>query len=175
MTTQTPTEPAPLSSRGWLIFGAVLLGLAAAVFLIRRSTTDAPFAGRVVEVSEGDTLTVLRAGQPLRIRLEGVDAPELSQAFGPQAKEFLTALASGREAQVSPKGREAGGIVASVAIDGRDLGQQLMTSGFAWHFTRRGVDPTYAASENEARSKRLGLWSDPSPTTPWEYRAAHPK
>jgi micrococcal nuclease len=164
-----------MTTRHWLMLGAATLGIALAVFLIRRTTSTAPFSGRVASVSEGDTLTVLRGRQQVHVRLEGVDAPELRQAFGQQAKEFASARALGRDVEVRPRDRESGWTIARVIVDGRDLGQEIMASGFGWHFARFGVDPAYATAENDARAKRLGLWQDASPMTPWEYRKAHPR
>lgn len=140
------------------------------VFLAARQDE---FSGRVVTVLDGDTMDVLRDGREVRVRLDGIDAPESGQDFGPQAKQFMTDAALNRI--VAVRGNEIdqyGRLIARVTADGRDLSLAAVEAGFAWQFVRHSKDPSLAAAETRAHAQRLGLWAQPNPVPPWNYRAA---
>lgn len=150
---------------GWAVLLVLLAGVAAAE----------EFSGPVVGVTDGDTITVLRAGQPERVRLLGIDAPEKRQAHGAQAKAFVSSLAHGTTVTVRTTERDRNGrILGEVLLpDGRSLNQELVRAGYAWWFRRYSRDPVLARLEQEAREGRRGLWADRAPEPPWDYRA-HP-
>jgi endonuclease YncB( thermonuclease family) len=133
-------------------------------------------SGRVVGVSDGDTLTILRqtpAGpRPARIRLWGIDCPELRQAWGARAKQFTSREAFGREASAEVRDTDRyGRLVAVVTIGARNLNRELVKAGLAWWYRQYAPnDRDLQALEAEARRARRGLWADPSPTPPWEFR-----
>lgn len=153
---------------------AVLGGLAAAL-----PAPAAELRGRVVAVSDGDTLTVLTAGHKSeRVRLAGIDAPESRQAFGTAAKRGLSALVFGAEVHVEYTKRDRyGRIVGRVLREGRDAGLAQVEAGLAWHYLRyaaeqpSGERAAYAEAERAARAARRGLWTDAAPLAPWEWRA----
>ncbi len=64
------------------------------------------FTGRVVGVSDGDTITVLSKGKPVRIRLHGIDCPEKRQAFGARAKQATSKLVFGQTVTVRDLGQD---------------------------------------------------------------------
>jgi endonuclease YncB( thermonuclease family) len=136
------------------------------------------FDGRVVGIQDGDTVTVLDAArQQHRIRIAGIDAPEKSQAFGTSAKENLARLAFGKQADVRCNKRDRyGREVCSVHVGALDVGLEQVRGGYAWWFREyaREQSPddrrTYAAAESEARAARRGLWRDPGPVAPWDWR-----
>lgn len=130
-------------------------------------------AGRVVGVSDGDTITILAEGpkgkRPVRVRLHGIDCPESHQPYGARAKQFTSRLAFGRQAVASVVDTDRyGRLVAEVAVEGRSLNRELVEAGLAWAYAR--YSRRYAASEQAARAARRGLWADPSPVPPWEFR-----
>jgi len=137
--------------------------------------------GRVVGVTDGDTLTILDGSlRQHRIRLGGVDTPERAQPYGKVAKSSLSSLAFGREAIADcGKADRWGRLVCKVSVDGRDVGLAQVERGLGWHYRKyeREQAPAdriaYAKAEDEARRARRGLWADPSPVAPWEWR--HPK
>jgi endonuclease YncB( thermonuclease family) len=140
----------------------------------------AEWTGVVVGVADGDTLTLLdnRKTQH-RIRLDGIDAPERKQPFGQRSRQSLTELAKGRHATADcPKTDRYGRAVCRVRIDGVDVGLAQLERGLAWHYLKYAheLDPPvrvrYERAEREARMGRAGLWSQPQPTPPWDYR--HP-
>jgi endonuclease YncB( thermonuclease family) len=131
------------------------------------------FSGRVVTVIDGDTIDVLRDGHDVRVRLDGIDAPESGQDFGPQAKQFMTDAAFNKTVVVSGNEIDAyGRLIARVTVDGRDLSLAAVEAGFAWHFVRHSKDASLAAAETRAHAQKRGLWAQPNPVPPWNYRAA---
>jgi micrococcal nuclease len=133
----------------------------------------ADFSGRVVGVTDGDTLTVLRDGRAVTVRLVGIDAPEKGQAFGQRAKQFASGLAYGTTVAVRVAGHDRHGrLLGEVTLaDGRSLNQELVRAGFAWWFRRYSRDSRLGQLEDEAREGRRGLWADRTPLAPWDYRS----
>ena len=146
----------------WLVVWALLAGPAAAE----------EFTGRVVGVTDGDTIKVLHAHQSETVRLLGVDAPEKRQAYGDRARRFTAELAFDRSVTVRSSGRDRNGrLLGEVLLpDGRSLNQELVRAGYAWWFRKYSSDIRLARLEEEARQDRRGLWADAAPTAPWEYR-----
>jgi endonuclease YncB( thermonuclease family) len=134
----------------------------------------ADFQGKVIGVSDGDTISVLRNGHPERVRLNGIDAPEAHQPFGNRAKQFTSGLAFGHVVTVRPRTIDRyGRTVADVLLpDGRSLSREIVRAGFAWWYRRYSDDRELATLEAEARAARRGLWVDPDPVPPWEWRQA---
>ncbi len=124
-------------------------------------------------VSDGDTITVLHSGKPVRIRLHGIDCPEKRQAFGKRAKQFTSRLTYGKTVTVRDLGLDRyGRTIGDVILpDGRMLNQELVKAGFAWWYHRYAPDDeTLAQLEREAREAQRGLWADPHAVPPWEWR-----
>jgi endonuclease YncB( thermonuclease family) len=148
-----------------------LPSLVACTLLVAAAAAE-EFAGRVVGVTDGDTLTVLRARHPERVRLRGVDAPERRQAYGDRARRFTADLAFDRTVTVRGTGRDRNGRLLGDVIlpDGRSLNQELVRAGYAWWFRKYSRDAHLARLEEEARASRRGLWADEAPLAPWAYR-----
>jgi endonuclease YncB( thermonuclease family) len=137
------------------------------------SPAVADFAGKVVGISDGDTMTVLRDRTQVRIRLYGIDCPETGQDFGFRAKQFTADLAFGKVVTVVPRDRDRyGRIVADVVLpDGRVLNDELVKAGLAWWYRHHAQNiGTLRQLEVEAREAKRGLWSQPNPVPPWEWR-----
>ena len=134
-------------------------------------------AGQVVRIRDGDSIVVLDGGAQLEVRLHGVDAPELGQAYGRRAKSFAGDLAFGRRVELKPRGKDSyGRTLAEVILpDGRSLNRELVSAGLAWWYRQYTDDADLAAREQEARAARRGLWADAAPVPPWEWREAHPR
>ncbi|WP_447983837.1 thermonuclease family protein [Nitrospira sp. Nam74] len=132
----------------------------------------ADFTGRVVGVSDGDTISVMHDGKAEKIRLNGIDCPEKRQAFGERAKQFTSKLAFGNDVTVRVSGhdkyrRTIGDVILS---DGRTLNKELVRAGLAWWYEKYSKDTTLRDLEAEARAARRGLWVYPDPVPPWEWR-----
>jgi endonuclease YncB( thermonuclease family) len=155
------------------VHGFVRPGLALLLALGLVGAADVQeFRGRVVGVRDGDTITVLHDGRPTVIRLHGIDAPEKGQAFGMRAKAFTASLAFGQTVIVHVRGldrygRNIGDITLS---DGRRLDEELVRAGYAWWFRRYSGDARLKTLEAQARVGRRGLWADPDPVPPWDWR-----
>ncbi|MFM1924898.1 MAG: Thermonuclease precursor [Pseudomonadota bacterium] len=134
--------------------------------------------GRVVEVADGDTLTVLDAQKKThKIRLLGIDAPEKAQAFGQKSKESLSGLAFQKQVQVrSSKKDRYGRTVGQVFVGNMDVCLEQVKLGMAWHYKTYQREQTpedrvlYDRAESQAREQRVGLWQDPSPIEPSAFR-----
>ena len=146
-----------------------------AALLVALSAHAEEFSGRVVGVSDGDTITVLVGLEPKRIRLAGVDAPERGQAFGQRAKQAASRLVFGRTVTVVARGQDRyGRTLGDVRLpDGSSLNDRLVEEGWAWHYTRYSKDQRLAELETAARRSRRGLWGDPHPVPPWDFRTAN--
>jgi len=131
-----------------------------------------PITGRVVGVADGDTLTVLDASKTRhKVRLHGIDAPEKSQAFGTKAKEALAALVFQKDVSVIVVGTDRyGRQVGKVRQGGTDVNTALVRAGYAWRYSTYDKKGEYTAAHNEAKAVKRGLWADPAPTPPWEFR-----
>lgn len=141
----------------------------------------AELSGRVVAVHDGDTLTVLDHGKKVRVRLNGIDAPELAQRYGRSARSALTRLCRGKPAVVAEHGKDEEGLVlgaVTCAVDGGsgvDVNAEQVKQGLAWVFRTYSPlgSPLYELETN-ARLMQRGLWRDKEPTPPWEWRKQHP-
>ena len=137
-------------------------------------------AGRIVGVSDGDTLTLLDdAKSQHKIRLGGIDAPEKKQPFGQRSKETLSDFVYDKQVVVEWSKRDRyGRIVGKVLVDGRDVNIRMVSLGMAWHYKEYQKEQSvedrrsYSEAEEIARSAKKGLWQDLEPTPPWEFRRA---
>jgi len=133
-----------------------------------------PFTGQVVRVKDGDTIVVLHENKQIDIRLEGIDCPELHQAYGQKAKQATSSLTRGKTVTIHPTGTDRyERTLANVILpDGRNLNQELVRQGWGWWFRKYSRDQGMGKLEAEARAAKRGLWADPNPTPPWDWRAA---
>lgn len=142
----------------------------------------AEISGRVLSVLDGDVIELQTEDKKtFRVRLNGIDAPESDQPFGTKSKEMLTSLIGEKSVRVVTQGEDrAGQIIGDVYFKGDKsaaseddvyLNNDLVANGFAWHFVRFAPDnKTLADSEQQARDKKAGLWAEPNPIAPWDWR-----
>lgn len=129
------------------------------------------FSGKVVGVADGDTVSVLRDGRAVRVRLEGIDCPEKGQDFSQRAKQFTSDLTFGKEVTVDVRDLDRyGRLVARVFVGGEDVSVALVEAGLAWHFTKYSRDPELARAELAGRMAKRGLWALADPVPPWQFR-----
>jgi endonuclease YncB( thermonuclease family) len=128
--------------------------------------------GRVVAIADGDTVTLLTADRrQVKIRLHGIDTPERRQPWGNRARQALSDLAFQRTVRVEVQdvdryGRTVGRIYAGSV----DVNAEMVRRGLAWVYARYNRDPALPVLEAEARAARRGLWDDPQPVAPWNWR-----
>jgi micrococcal nuclease len=128
--------------------------------------------GRVTHVSDGDTLWIRTAqGERRKLRLEGVDAPELCQAHGQAARDALRQRLQWQNVLAQGTYRDDyGRQLARVQLQGEDVGAWLVQSGHAWSYRYRRDDGPYALQERDARSARRGLFAQAKPERPADFR-----
>ncbi len=128
--------------------------------------------GRVTAVKDGDTIVILQNRSQYKIRLSSIDSPEKGQAYGTKARQFTSALAYGKQVRADVKTTDQySRYVAEVFLpDGRSLSREIVRNGYAWHYPRYSYDPKLTALEKEARNLKRGLWADPHPIPPWQFR-----
>lgn len=130
---------------------------------------------KVVSVHDGDTITVERAQMLYRVRLYGIDCPELSQDFGEQARAFVADFVLNRDVVVYVKNIDLyGRQVAIVYVHGKSLNEELVARGFAWKYISfckvKKICGKYGQLESFAKENKLGLWYSDNTVPPWQYR-----
>ncbi len=134
--------------------------------------------GLIVGVADGDTVTLLTQDkQQVKIRVQGIDAPERSQAFGQVSRQAMAKAVFQKnvEAHCSSTDRY-GRKICTVNVNGVDAGLQLVNQGLAWHYKQYEREQTaqdratYAYAEESARARGYGLWSEANPQAPWDFR-----
>lgn len=134
--------------------------------------------GKVVAIIDGDTYDILLEGnKTVRIRMEGIDAPEKGMPFYKAAKKHLSALCFGKTIRLEVHDEDSNDrkIAFSYLEDGRELSHEMLKAGMAWHFIKYNKDKDLAKLESQARELKEGLWIDESPMPPWINRALHRK
>lgn len=148
----------------------ILRCLAFATALVVSSSSGA-CTGRVVGISDGDTIKVMCEGLETKVRLDQVDAPEKAQAFGSKAKQVLSDLIFGKVVRLEISGTDRyGRTLATVWLADRDINRELIRAGYAWAYLKYLRDESLSKEEGQARSTQRGLWADSDPQPPWEFR-----
>jgi endonuclease YncB( thermonuclease family) len=155
-----------------------------------QAATHKPFEARVIGVADGDTITVLDSNEiPHKIRLAGIDAPEKGQPFGDRSKQNLSRWVYDQNvliewSKLDKYGRMVsivrvappGSCVATPCKKSLDVNLAQVAAGFAWHYKLYENEQSkqdrlsYDIAEQHAREMKLGLWKDPDPVPPWEWR-----
>jgi micrococcal nuclease len=127
----------------------------------------------VVSVLDGDTIEVLHKKRPERIRLSGIDCPEKGQAYGQKAKHAASALVFGKEVTLHTHGKDKyrRTLAEVVLSDGTNVNKALVAGGWCWWYPKYALqNRELKRLELEARDGKRGLWADPYPVPPWEWR-----
>jgi len=147
------------------------------VFLFALSAFAETLSGKIVDVADGDTATLLTLNnKQIRIRLNCIDAPEKSQDFGQRSKRSLKELIAGKYVKVKKHDIDRyGRTIGTIYLNGADINLTQVKKGMAWVYDRYCSDPTYYRAERQAKSSHLGLWSQSNPIEPWNYRRGEKK
>lgn len=125
----------------------------------------------VIGVSDGDSLTVLRSGRPLKVRLANIDAPEKRQDFGERSKQSLSDMCYRKEASLQIQTIDRYGRAVALVTCGRtDVNRAQVRRGMAWVYSDYNKDKTLPVLEQKARARREGLWLTGDAMPPWEFR-----
>ena len=130
---------------------------------------------KVVSVTDGDTIKVFNADQgQVKIRLYGIDTPEKAQPYGKAAGKYLASLIAGATVEIESVTTDRYGRTVGIISDsGTNINQEMVQAGYAWVYQRYCDKPFcdyWLALENEAKTGKLGLWQEPDPVPPWEWR-----
>ncbi|MDF9391705.1 MULTISPECIES: thermonuclease family protein [Methylococcus] len=152
------------------LFRCVVAALTACLLL--EAEAGPSLSGRVAAVLDGDSITVVDAGQrEVQVRLAQIDAPEYGQADWQASKRSLSELLQGSSVTVERVDADHyGRIVGRVWKEGIDVGLEQVRRGMAWVYRQYATDPAYFDAEEQARQEKRGLWSQPHPFPPWRFR-----
>ena len=163
----------------WITAGLILSGCTTDASSTEPSIIEAcKLEGKVIKVTDGDTVNVLDAEkQTHKIRLAGIDSPELGQAYGQAARKFLLKRVNQKTVCVDWNKRDKyQRLVGVIKYESRDVNLDIVKAGYAWHYKKYQKEQAppdrvlYAQAETEARSDVIGLWSEPDPINPSDWR-----
>ena len=147
------------------------------------------FTAKVIVVLDGDTVLIRRGGGMVRIRLAEIDAPEVAHAgmggklpdsqntqpFGEDSKRSLSGMVLGKQVDVVTQAVDQyGRLVANLSVDGRDVNAEQVRRGMAWEYSYRHSNHVLLALQGEAKQAGRGLWVQPAPIPPWDWRKQYP-
>ena len=135
--------------------------------------SDASFSAKVVDVHDGDTITVEDTFKnQVKVRLAKIDAPELNQEGGREARRHLCDLIEGTTVRIERTGKDDYGRILAIVYDRDDyeVNLQMVKDGWAWHFKKYDQSYNYSQAEENAKLQFRGIWKYGTPTPPWEWR-----
>lgn len=155
-----------------------LLVLCLFAVLVTAGADARTVTGKVVRIADGDTATVLVDQRQVRVRLVAIDAPEVrhgrndpGQPFGQASRRSLRTLIGGRDVRVEDRGQDQyGRMLGTIYVGTLNVNAEQVRLGMAWVYRHYSNDPALLTLEREARQARRGLWRDPHPVPPWDYR-----
>lgn len=143
------------------------------VLIVFKASFLYAFTGKVIKVSDGDTITVLTSDyQQIKVRLYGIDCPEKRQPFGAAATRFTRDYVGGQLVEVETYGKDRYGRVVGIVAD---LNEALLAAGLAWvypQYCKETFCRNWRKIETSARQEKRGLWQDADPLPPWSWRRA---
>ena len=137
----------------------------------------AQLSGKVIKIKDGDTIVVLDSlNEQHTIRVADIDCPEYAQPFSFKAKRFTSKQVFNKKVRISEKSIDRyGRIVGYVLYKNKDLSEELLKNGFAWHYIHFSDSEYYQSLQDSAMADRVGLWKDKNPVAPWEWRLINKK
>jgi endonuclease YncB( thermonuclease family) len=128
--------------------------------------------GIVTGVQDGDTIEETIDGKVVLVRLNAIDCPEDGQGFSAKAKQYTTIHSLKQKVKLEKITIDIHGrMIANVFLsDGTSLNQKIVAAGYAWHYTQYSNDAKLAELEKQARTKKLGLWIEVNPVSPWVFK-----
>lgn len=128
--------------------------------------------GKVVALHDGDTFTLLdKDNIQYKIRMEGIDAPELGQDYSKVAKKFLSDCIYMQTVKITYRKKDKyGRYIATVLLDNENINLKMIANGMAWHYVKYNKDAAYSNAEKKAKWQKKGLWSQNGAIAPWLYR-----
>lgn len=148
----------------------------AAGFVVCCAHSAQPWQGVVTHVYDGDTLWVRSAngGKPRKVRIDGIDAPEICQTWGSQSRDALSNRLLNQTVLILARRTDGyGRTLAALKFRGEDVGDWMVTHGYAWSYHyQRNVGP-YPEQEINAKAARRGLFAHVPAVRPRDFRKSH--
>ncbi|MDU1892742.1 MAG: thermonuclease family protein [Dysgonomonas sp.] len=138
--------------------------------------SDTVLTGLLVRITDGDSVVLLTEDkQQIKVRLDGIDCPELGQPFSQKAKQFVGDICKDKEIKVHVTGKDRYKRTLGVLYaDTINVNEALLSAGLAWQY-KFNKSADYAELEQEAKVKKLNIWSESNPVAPWDYRKSKKK
>ena len=148
------------------------------LLLLFSGTVFADVSGEVIKVTDGDTINIRdNDDKTLKIRLAGIDAPEMSQPYGKESRSHLLGLIHGKEVVIETKKKDRyGRIIGTVYHDGKDVNLIRVQAGMAWWYEyykdqqSQEDQRLYSTAHERAKKNKVGLWEDPLAIKPYKWR-----
>ena len=165
----------PIHTKTTILHAGFLIYLLWQLFL--PSVAQADFTGKVVGVSDGDTLTIKYKKLKVKVRLQNIDAPERGQPYADASKNMLKALVWHKKVLIrgDEKMDQYNRALGIVELDGMNINAMMVEMGWAWVYEHYSDDNELKYLETKARRERRGLWQDSYPTQPWRWRQTKKK
>lgn len=139
-----------------------------------QSNQPKSFIAKVIRIIDGDTMEVLYGELPIKLRLAHIDCPEKrgKQPYGNAAKQALSDLCFAQNVKIEWSSKDRNGRYISVIYNnaGQNVNQEMVKMGMAWHYKKYSNEKIYSELENKAKADKIGLWQDPNPIAPWDWR-----
>jgi endonuclease YncB( thermonuclease family) len=132
---------------------------------------DKSITGKVVKVTDGDTVTLLTSNNKQeKVRLDGIDAPEKGQDFGEKSRQYLALLVAGKTVRVKYKRKDRyGRILGTVYVGNLNVNEEMIRKGLAWQYYYN-KNKHYRKLQTIAKAEKLNIWSAKNPVNPYDYR-----
>ena len=129
------------------------------------------FEAIVTDVTDGDTIKIEHQNKQIKVRLAGIDTPELKQVFGLESKKALEQKVLYKKVFIDGEKEDRyGRLIADIKIGSRWINKELVEEGYAWHYKQYSKNQELANAELKAKKSFKGLWKDDDPISPWNYR-----
>jgi endonuclease YncB( thermonuclease family) len=157
-----------IATDAWTMLRVILF-----LAFVATAVASETITAHVVGVHDGDTITLLTpAKKQIKIRLFGIDAPETKQAFGQRSKQSLSDLVFGKDVRAEIQNTDRyGRSVAWIFVGDVNANLRQVERGMAWWYrTYAKKAKNLEAAETNARNGKVGLWVEPNPVPPWQWR-----
>lgn len=125
----------------------------------------------VIKVYDGDSITLSHQNNQHKVRLRGIDAPELKQTYGQKSKELLKSKILNKKVQFKVFNKDRyNREIAEIWLEGQNIGFFMVENGAAWQYTQYSTDKRLSDVQSKAKKNRIGLWQNKNPVPPWEWR-----
>lgn len=148
-------------SRWWLSAGKALVLVLCFV--------DLSYGATLISCSDGDTCRFKEGTKTIKVRLDGVDAPEIDQPFGIESRDFLIQFLKGKDVTLKCGGLTYDRVACKVFVGQQDVLEHLVRNGLAWDFPKYS-SRVYQSAQKEAQRRKVGLWSKPLAVSPHCWR-----